>query len=831
MVRIEKLEMQGFKSFAKKTLITLPSNFSVICGPNGSGKSNSADAICFVLGRSSAKSLRADRMLEVIYNGGKGKQPADFAKVTIYFDNSDKKFPIEESVVSVSRKVNRKGISIYKLNGRTVTREKILEVLYAANIQPDGHNIILQGDVTEVIEMSPLERREIIDEISGIAEYDEKRIKAQRELLTVAERLKESSIVLNERASLIEKLRQESKAAEEYKFLSRELDKLRASLAGKRLKEAEDAMTLLTKKIDEKEKSAETIDKEFEEAESALESREKFLDDTGKKFFDRSKDIAVIKEIEKIRSEILRKKDRAVSAQAEAQRLGSVIERLKTLHLQTPQNKAVQEVLKLGKTGVYGTIASLLSVAEQFAVAIEVAAGPHMYDIVTADTETAVECINFLKRNKIGRATFLPLDKIKPKPQENVKKYSASSASGVFDFAINLIKFDKKYYNALSFVLGNTLVVDKIETAKRIGVGKTRFATLDGDLVERSGAMIGGFYYKQERFAVNEIGKYESARQQLRQEAESLAGDIEKLEMHLKQLVTEEEHSSGELSALEKEREKIVQDLESERTKRKELYEKRLTIQNELNRLKIHRAKLEAELENIKIEFGNYKDVETYDHEPSILETKLRETILAINKLGAINMKAVEEYSQQRAVYEELKSKVDKLTEERDRIFQIMAEIESKRKGTFFKTLSAIAEQFKQVFHDLMEGDATLYLEEQENLESGLIIEASPAGRKLLNIDAMSGGETTLTALAFLFAIQRFRPAPFYILDEIDAALDKSNTKKAVELIKKYSANSQFIVITHNDTTIATADCVYGVSMQDGESKLVGIRMPEFTGN
>jgi len=167
MIRLEKLEMQNFKSFAKKTLITFPTNFSVVCGPNGSGKSNILDAICFALGRISAKSLRADRMLEMIFHGSKGKKSADFSKVSLYFDNSDRKLPIDDDKVFISRRINKKGISIYKLNGRTVTREKIQEVLRSGHIRPDGHNIILQGDVTAVIEMGPLERREILDEMEG----------------------------------------------------------------------------------------------------------------------------------------------------------------------------------------------------------------------------------------------------------------------------------------------------------------------------------------------------------------------------------------------------------------------------------------------------------------------------------------------------------------------------------------------------------------------------------------------------------------------------------------------------------------------------------------
>ena len=235
MTRIEKLELQGFKSFAKRTLLNFPSNFSIVCGPNGSGKSNVLDAICFVLGRTSAKSLRADRMMEMIFHGSKNKPAADFAAVSLYFDNSAKDMPVEEDKVRITRKINRKGISIYKLNGRTVRRETIQEILRPVRVQPDGHNIILQGDVTNIIEMSPLERREILDEVSGIKEFDEKRNKTQNELMTVEERLKESNIVLTEKRANLDKLESEKKAAEKYQKLTKELDKLRASLAKRKL--------------------------------------------------------------------------------------------------------------------------------------------------------------------------------------------------------------------------------------------------------------------------------------------------------------------------------------------------------------------------------------------------------------------------------------------------------------------------------------------------------------------------------------------------------------------------------------------------------------------
>jgi chromosome segregation protein len=824
MVRIEKLEMQNFKSFARKTIVTFPGNFLVICGPNASGKSNILDAICFVLGRISAKSLRAHRMLEMIFHGSKSKPPAEFAKVSIYFDNSDKVFPVDEEKICITRRINRKGISNYKLNGKTVTRETILEILRPARIRPDGHNIILQGDVTNVIEMSPLERREIIDEISGIKEFDEKKKKAENELLTVEERLKEASIILNERRSNLERLEMEMKAAKKYQKLTEELDKLRASLAKQKLREAEEAM----KKLDEKVKKIqeEDFDEKIESVNREIESVERRMNEIDKRLLDRSRDIAIIKEAERIRAEINRKKDRIDFNKIEIERLENLIKRLEVLkqrEFEGSLSKAVQEVLKLGWAGIYGTIASLSKVPREYQIAIEVAAGPHLQDIVVSNEDVAIECVKYLKKNRIGRATFLPLDKIRERDNAHLKKFLKEE--GVIGIAIDLIKFNKKYYKAFSFVFGDTLIVKNIDVAKKIGIGKTRFVTLDGDLIERSGVIVGGhFIGKKVFFEKEEIEKYKERKKKIEKELEDLKKEISKLQKELEYITAEEKLESKELLKLQEERKYLEKRYEELKKRIRELIERKESSRERINNLRIKKARLEAELENLKSEFQNYKMKETYNIPPRLIEKRIKETISAIDALGPINMKALEEYEKQKVLYDDLKGKVDKLTEERNKILEIIAEIEGKRKETFMKTLEGIREQFKIVFRDLTGGDADLRL--SGGLDSGLLIEASPGGKKLLNIDAMSGGEKTLTALAFLFAIQRYKPAPFYILDEVDAALDKRNTKKIVELIKKYSSDSQFIVISHNDITIQEADCVYGVSMEDGESKIVGIKMP-----
>jgi chromosome segregation protein len=824
LTRIEKLEIQGFKSFAKKTLLTFPSNFSVICGPNGSGKSNILDALCFVLGRTSAKSLRADKMLETVFHGTKKRPAAEFAKVTIWFDNSNKEFPFEDEKVIISRKINNKGVSIYRLNGKTETRETIQEIFRPAQIKPDGHNIILQGDITEIIEMNPIERREIIDDISGISEFDDKRNKAQRELMTVEERLRESHILLNEKHSNIEKLENEKKSAQDYQALTVELDKLRASLAKIRLQEAEDAMGKLDGKINEI--STGDYHKELDDMDKQIEELEKKRNEISKRLFDRSKDIAIIREAERLRSEISRKRDRIDMGRAEIERIDEMVSKLEMLKqkdMESSGGRVIQEIMKLGWTGIYGTVASLSSVPSEYQTAIEVAAGPHLYDIVVSDQSVAIECVNYLKKNKMGRATFLPLDKIRPRNGDHLAKLLKQD--GVTGVAIDLIEFNAKYFAAFSFVLGDTLVVNKIETARKLGIGEARYVTLDGDLAERSGAIIGGFYNKKRAFTDTEdVKSYAMRKELVEKEIKQAEKELIILNESLQRLTTQEQMGSNEVVEMQKDRDTVEQAYEELRNKRKRMFDEKINSQEEINKLRIRRARLEAELENLKSEFENYKKSETYDMSAPILETKIRDTTEKINVLGAINMKALEEFNQQKVVFNELKEKVDRLLDERNKILEIIADVEGRRKDVFTKTLEGVREQFKKVFYDLMKSEADLRL--VGGLDSGLIIEASTKGNKMTNIDAMSGGEKTLTAMAFLFAIQRFKPAPFYILDEIDAALDKPNTKKIVELVKKYMVHSQFIVITHNEATIQEAGCVYGVSMEEGESNLIGIRMP-----
>jgi chromosome segregation protein len=822
--------MQGFKSFNKRVSIPFLKGFNIVCGPNGVGKSNVVDAICFVLGRSSAKSLRADRLHELIFHGGDGKQPASQASVSLYLDNSEKTFSFEDEEVSVTRKVNKKGVCIYKVNGKTTTREKLLEVLSSARIYPDGHNIILQGDVTQILEMNPIERRFIIDEISGIADYNEKKNRASQDLETVDQKLKEAEIVITERYDIFKKLEDERNAALRYQSLQKQLLILKASLAHKKFVEFKETDKTLEEEIKKKETENESLQKEIEEIEKELEEREKAITGLANKLVSMSRRVEVEREISRIRSSILINKDKIDSDKREIERLNSLIEKLEAIENRRFEDigempRAVRAILKQNLKGVVGTVANLIKVPERYQTAIEVAAGPHLHDVVVDDDKTASFCINYLKEERIGRATFLPLNKIKPRAIDR----SLLSKSNVIGLASELIKYDNEFDSALKFVFGSTVIVKDLESARVIGIGKVRMVTLTGDLIELSGAMIGGYYIRTHPQSItssakDEVESYRKTRKSLEEEIETLTGEMEKLEKELKK--HSEDESTKEFVGLEKVKIDTEKKLDSLRRRRKHAYDRRLFLQSDLNKLRIQKAKLEAELENLTIEVQEYGKVRYLDKEVKDLEGAVKESSVELQNIGAVNFKAIEQYENFRKDFDEYKKKYEKILEEKKAVLEMIEKIEEKRREIFNKCLQEVSQHFNEVFNKMTKGTASLGLENPMDLESGLAIQVNPAGKMLLNIDSLSGGEKTLTALAFLFAIQKYRPAPFYILDEVDAALDKENSRRVAELIKELSKNEQFLMITHNDETIKFGDRVYGVTMEAGESKILGLEMP-----
>ncbi len=1162
--KITKLVLDGFKSFGKHTELLFGDDFNVILGPNGSGKSNVLDALCFVLGKSSSKQLRAEKSANLIYNGGKTKQPAKAAEVSIVFDNKEKTFPVEEDEVKISRIVRADGASKYKINGKTKTRQEIIELLSNAKINPDGYNIILQGDIVRLVEMSPIERRQIIEEIAGIGMYEEKKQQALNELQKVGEKLNEAEIILKERETHLKELKKDRDQALKYKELNDKIKQNKASYLKRQLNRKDDELKKLEeksgshkekltklqeqiKKIREEitqhkqtitdinseierkgeveqikiQKEVENIrillathktrisackteierikqrkeqlqknleevdgkikelteqkgsltaqlqalqktiteidgkikefkqkhnladeadiDKQFEELDKKAEEKQREMQLLREKqqALIREKDkaefqiatmdekIAKVKELEdahkeeldllKKRKEQFKKlvlelnellnqdsKDANTLAKGRAELYSCREEENKLSIKQSSvqesiaQNIAVKKVIenrqKIGE--VYGTVAELGSSESKYALALEIAAAQKIHSIVVDDDKTAASAIKFLKQGKFGTATFLPLNKIKPAPEKDEIKKLAKE-KGVHGFAVDLIDFDPKFKNVFSHVFGNTLVVEDIQTARDIGVGKARMVTIDGDLCEVSGAMTGGFRHKktgsfkekeieskleeakqkihglegklsqleksrkenedkiaklrelkanlegdiikqekslhldtgdlestrnykeeltktikqiakeleelEEKTTIEtktltdlkvekqtirnkitelrnprvlaELNAFEEKRKQLEQEririesehkntevqlTDVFGRDKENMQKLLKDMEKEEEAFSGEIKDLEGMTSKQEEDLSKKEKEQaqffsqfKGLFEKRNKLSDEintketkilgveensrkeelsLNTLSIEEARVKAETAGLNAEFEQYSGVELNMEKPEEqLKKEINDFERMMANIGNVNMRALEIYETVEKEYGGLLEKKNVLLREKEDVVNLMNEIEANKKDLFLKTLNVVDAQFRRIFGQLTtKGESYLELEnKQEPFAEGLRINVKITGNKFLDIRSLSGGEKTMTALAFLFAIQEHEPASFYVLDEVDAALDKHNSEKLAKLIRSYCDGAQYIVISHNDAIIAEGDILYGVSMntEAGLSNVVSLKM------
>lgn len=268
---VKKLVMHGFKSFATKTEIPFQNAMNVIVGPNGSGKSNVTDALCFVLGRMSIKSMRAAKAANLIFSGNKNHKPANEAVVELVFDNTDKTFAMDSQEISVKRIVRRNGLSVYKINNEVKTRQELLELLAQAGIDPNGFNIVLQGEIDSLVRSHPEERRKIIEEVAGISIYESRKHKSILELDKADEKLKEVSAVLKERGAYLKNLEKERQEALNFQKLEETIKRCKATILSKKLHEKEKENQTTLNQIEEQSKKIERVKQEIQKKDQAIQ--------------------------------------------------------------------------------------------------------------------------------------------------------------------------------------------------------------------------------------------------------------------------------------------------------------------------------------------------------------------------------------------------------------------------------------------------------------------------------------------------------------------------------------------------------------------------------
>ncbi|MCK5043970.1 AAA family ATPase, partial [Candidatus Pacearchaeota archaeon] len=248
-------------------------------------------------------------------------------------------------------------------------------------------------------------------------------------------------------------------------------------------------------------------------------------------------------------------------------------------------------------------------------------------------------------------------------------------------------------------------------------------------------------------------------------------------------------------------------------------------IEQRTNDFKIDKARVGAEIENLEIEMLEFPNIEIIKASKEVLSHRLSKIQEILLRIGSVNLRSLEVYDSVKKEYDTIKEKVEIISKEKEGIFKVIHEIDIKKKKVFLQSLSALNEIFSRNFALLnTKGQVSLELENRKNPFSGGINIIIKVGHgKYLDVKSLSGGEQTLVALSLIFAIQEFKPYSFYILDEIDAALDKRNSERLAHLLKKYMQKGQYIVITHNDEVISSATNIYGISMHDGISKIISL--------
>src|SRR5204862_14254 len=786
--------MENFKSFGRKISIPFLQGYTSITGPNGSGKSNIADAILFVLGPKSAKAIRAGKLTDLIWNGGKDKNGANECQVSLIFDNSDRQIPVEADEVKLTRYIGLSPSveggynSYFYINDRKSSLSEFDSLLAHARISAEGYNLVQQGDIQRIVSMSSVERRRILDNIAGITKFDDDIGQAEGKRKETEDNLERIRIILDEIDKQIKQLEADRDGALKYRDLNEKLTTAKAQLAYKnrelierqivgtkeqiakhegdkakleaqkeerrgrldaavaRLNELEQAMARVESEIGLLEESRKQYAVEHDDAEWQLKELNSSTKESGKSLQKLQEDFhtrrmeegRLAKEQADLQTALLSLTRQYAQLKAEA----DVAENMKRGY-----GSAVSAILECRETGsikgIHGTVAQLAHVDSQYETAIVTAAGARMQAIIVDDDSVAAQRIDYLKKRKIGRATFLPLTKMlvgKPRGK------AILVAKECLGFAIDLCHFDEKYRDAFFYVFGDTLVVQTLDEARK-WMGGVRLVTTEGELIESSGAMVGGEMEKSTvRFGPSSASEMEKIAEKLREaQAQAVSGRRSKGEAMATQTAFLEERR-GELDA----RIGTLDDQRKDHEKRIETFQESLgRLETEIRGLEKTEAQLgkkmkdlqdardaaykdktdrEADLDKathkietkedfllkmqteLKVQEEQLAEAERVMTEmavevkegrlPSLEELKstIGECEAAITALGPINLRALEDYDAQQARAVELKDEFKRLEGQREELIHLVEQLTDRKKEGLAKVFTAISENFKRVY-------------------------------------------------------------------------------------------------------------------------------------
>ena len=565
---LKEISATGFKSFADKLTISLDGKTTCIVGPNGSGKSNIVDAVRWVLGEQSVKSLRGDsNMSDVIFSGSKNRNALNVATVSLTFDNSDNYINIPYNEITVKRRVYRTGENEYFINNEKCRLKDITDLFLDSGIGKSSFNIISQGEVQKIVSESSYDRRVIFESAAEVLKYKKRKEDALKKLDKTHTNLERVNDIIAELEIQVEPLREQSIKAEEYLKIKNELKNIEVALLSSEITTINEEYQLTKEKIEKLNNEIMNLGVQSNKSDTELLDLKNNLSKielTIKELNNRL--LSLTKEEEKINGEknILKERQKYdvsnskvhenISSLKEEKLKKENIIHLDKIDLDTLQNELesikseinnltllgnaskkeyqdsfneynektklladidhkigiIEDYINNGGTinnsikailnnprlrGIHQTLGALLEIDEKYLKALDVSLGGSKQFIVVENEDSAKSAINYLKDNKLGRATFFPISVIKPRGVDLDTLNVVRNMQGFISVLMDVVKYDSKYYNVVSNQVGNVLLVDNIGNANKISKvinQRYKIVTLDGDIVHIGGTMTGG---------------------------------------------------------------------------------------------------------------------------------------------------------------------------------------------------------------------------------------------------------------------------------------------------------------------------------------------------
>ncbi len=858
---LEKLVIQGFKSFAGKNELVFPGmlgddqrGITAIVGPNGSGKSNIADAIRWALGEQSMKTLRGKKAEDVIFSGSDKKGKLSMAEVSLYLNNEDKKAPIEYSQIVLTRRLYRNGDSEYLINNNRVRLADIQILLAKSNFGQKTYSVIGQGMVEGFLNTSLGERKEFFDEATGVKQFQIKRDDALNKLRNSYENLSQAQMLLAEIEPRLKSLTRQVNKLKKRDEIKQELRELQTVYYARIWQEINAKFSeynekfLETEKIKmEKERKIEALNRELAKLEAENKISEEFNEWQTELTHWQNQKNSLNKNLAKLEAQMEVKLEASGNfdlsfLQSRKNELEKEIIRLKEeigaeqekIKKQEQETEIIEQKASQINEKIKELNGKLLNLSEKQTQAESNEVNQKLKKILTQLEEWAHED----DIQKIKEAIQI----IKKELKEILANLSGSEQ-------------EKKTKEIQTELLRLSQEKEKAQTEfnqiqLKLNTSRERLKILEGRLLELK----------------NEKQQIETKISQKKTPAQTKDLEIQIKEIK-KQLVEVEQ----KIATI---REKINNFSRAEEEKRKHLFSLQRKIQEwqneinninyQLNELKVNSTRYETKLEDLEIEIrrdlGSLKDIKNKKLEGHIelepIEEKINYLKRQLELIGGIDPEVEDEYIKTKERFDFLSGQVNDLKEAIASLEKIIKELDIIIKKKFDAEFKIISRKFEEYFKILFNGGVAKIIKvleehkedeagENQNQEvdinkikflqkhnatglAGIEIQACPPGKKIKSISMLSGGERALTAIALICAIISANPSPFVVLDEVDAALDEANSERLARILDDLSHKTQFIAITHNRATMRRAHILYGVTMgDDGVSKLLSVKLED----